>query len=154
MATTSEVLDPGGRKNTVPDVVVHDNGQLFWVEGSNMALARFCAPADWARLTPEWKLDAMALCCEAMACWQPKPMDRRYMKVAPLFVHCQQQDIHAIREGIPGHGSQRVTSVYRRGGVYIRLECGCNLPITWLPAWEQAAIHEYERLVVGQLVEE
>jgi hypothetical protein len=130
--------------------VTHDNGELFSVEGSNMALARFCHPGQWARLSVEWKLAALALGCEALeiAFQQPKPaVDPRYKKAAPIYVRCQQKDTHKIREGIPGHGPQRVTSVYRRDGIHAHLECGCSFPISWLPIWERNAVLEFQKFL-------
>jgi hypothetical protein len=47
-------------------VVTHDNGELFWVEGSNVSLARHCDLERWKDLPVEWKLAVLALGCKAM----------------------------------------------------------------------------------------
>lgn len=52
-----------------------------------------------------------------------------------MKVVCQQQDILKIRDGIPGHGIQKVRHVCRKKDVY--LACGCHLPFSWLPKKEQ-----------------
>ena len=60
--------------------------------------------------------------------------------VAPLYVNCQQQDIFKIRDGIRGHGPQRVTAL-RKGNA--QLSCGCSLPVSWMPEWEQVALRNW-----------
>ena len=37
---------------------MYDNGELFWTEGGNVALARWGSREDWARIPPERKLEA------------------------------------------------------------------------------------------------
>jgi hypothetical protein len=43
-----------------------DNGEVFKIEGSNVALARpsHISPAEWANLSVEWKLNMLSLACE------------------------------------------------------------------------------------------
>ena len=38
---------------------MYDNGELFWTEGGNVALARWGSREDWARIPPERKLEAV-----------------------------------------------------------------------------------------------
>ncbi len=44
---------------------MYDNGELFWTEGGNVALARWGSREDWARIPPERKLEALGLSCKA-----------------------------------------------------------------------------------------
>ena len=53
------------------------------------------------------------------------------------IVECQQQCIFKIRDGIPGHGPQKVLHVHDS---YAYLACGCSIPISWLLGSEQEAI--------------
>jgi hypothetical protein len=129
---------------------VIDNGELFSVKGFNVSLARFCNSAQWKNLSVEWKLAALALGCEAIEIALKMPQsspDARWKKAAPIFIRCQQKDTQAIREGRPGHGPQRVTSVYRSDSVHVRLECGCSFPISWLPIWERNAALAFQEFL-------
>lgn len=56
------------------------------------------------------------------------------------IINCQQQDILKIKDGIPSHGPQIAKFRYRplhSGFEYVRLACGCALPISWLPLRER-----------------
>ena len=56
------------------------------------------------------------------------------------MIECQQQDIFKIRDHIPGHGLQAIEFTYRplfSGSRYIKLACGCSIPILRLPKKEQ-----------------
>lgn len=52
-------------------------------------------------------------------------------------VECQQQNIFKIRDGIPGHGPQRVVARFHPTNERVQLECGCSLPLSWLPNLER-----------------
>jgi hypothetical protein len=121
---------------------ISDNGEVFRVEGSNMALARGSIPvAVWSRLSPAWKIEALAVLSECdLSKTQYEDEVRR--GIAPCYIGCQQQDIFKIRDGVPGHGPQKVTAI-DRGRVI--LECGCSLPISWLASWEQSAVLEFQK---------
>ncbi len=58
------------------------------------------------------------------------------------IVTCQQKCIFKIKDGIPGHGPQKVLRKYRHhsGREYVQLKCGCTLPVTWLPTLEQKIV--------------
>ena len=43
---------------------MYDNGELFWVEGGNVALARWGSREDWARMPPERKMEVLGLSCK------------------------------------------------------------------------------------------
>lgn len=129
----------------IDGLTCQDDADSFRV--GNMMLMRSWPSAQWKRLTPEWKLAMLALCCEALEAAIKQPVKQRYQKAAPVFVRCQQKDTQAIREGIPGHGPQRITAVYQRR---VHLECGCSLPISWLPIWEQRAAEEFEKFIRGR----
>jgi len=47
-------------------MIWHDNGDLFWPEGSNCSLGRYCSPAEWVALPLEWKIEVYNLCVETM----------------------------------------------------------------------------------------
>ncbi len=47
-----------------------------------------------------------------------------------MIVKCQQQCIFKIRDGVPGHGPQKMIYRSRRNGDRVHLECGCSLPLT------------------------
>lgn len=52
-------------------------------------------------------------------------------------VKCQQKDIFKIKSGIPGHGPQKVLCRFESPNCEcVQLECGCSLPISWLPTKE------------------
>jgi hypothetical protein len=59
-----------------------------------------------------------------------------------MVVKCQQQCIFKIRDKIPGHGPQKVQRKFRHhsGREYVRLACGCTLPVTWLPTSERVGL--------------
>lgn len=58
-----------------------------------------------------------------------------------VIVKCQQQNIHKIRDGIPGHGPQRVLGRYKGiSSERVQLECGCSLPVLWLPTHEREVV--------------
>lgn len=59
-----------------------------------------------------------------------------------MIVKCQQQCIFKIRDGVPGHGPQRVVRRLRYHGnsERVQLECGCTLPISWLKGFEQEGV--------------
>ncbi len=59
------------------------------------------------------------------------------------FVTCQEQDIFKIRDGVRGHGSQRVLGVTLGDVGHDRraiLECGCKIPVDWLALREQSSV--------------
>jgi hypothetical protein len=59
-----------------------------------------------------------------------------------MIVKCQQQCIFKIRDGIPGHGPQKVLGQYRSvwGSMCVALACGCSIPIMWLPKVERVKL--------------
>lgn len=59
-----------------------------------------------------------------------------------MIVKCQQQNILKIRDGIPGHGPQKVGFLYQTwdGRTYVSLNCGCFLPIAWLSTTKQREV--------------
>lgn len=64
-----------------------------------------------------------------------------------MTIKCQQQDIHKIRDGIPGHGRQEIVEVVRPGEyepAYVHLRCGCSIPLAWLPRVEQTLVRIWE----------
>jgi hypothetical protein len=118
-----------------------DNGEVFSVEGSNMLLARgSISPDVWSRLSVMWKLEALFVFagCSLEALYGDQGIDG----LAPCYVECQQQDIFKIRDGMPGHGPQKVTGFFV-GRVI--LACGCTLPVSWLASWEQSAVLEFQK---------
>lgn len=56
-----------------------------------------------------------------------------------MIVKCQQQNILKIRDGIPGHGPQKVLRRFKSWNSQERvaLACGCSIPIAWLPKIER-----------------
>jgi hypothetical protein len=118
-----------------------DNGEVFSVEGSNLSLARgSIAPEMWSQLSVAWKLEALSILsgCSLEVVYE----DQGFDGCAPCYVDCQQQDIFSIRDGVAGHGPQRVTGI---SGGRVILACGCTLPISWLPSWERAAVLEFQK---------
>ncbi len=58
-----------------------------------------------------------------------------------MIVECQQQDTFKIRDGIPGHGPQKVMfRFYSPHNECVKLECGCELPILWLKFVEREGV--------------
>ena len=69
--------------------------------------------------------------------------------LAPLYIKCQQQDIHKIQDGIAGHGPRRVHrfTVDNFSGMSVILSCGCCLPISWMPIWESEACLKFKERI-------
>ena len=44
---------------------MYDNGELFWIEGGNVALARWGSREEWARIPSDRKLETLGLSCKA-----------------------------------------------------------------------------------------
>ncbi len=59
-----------------------------------------------------------------------------------MTIDCQQQCIFKIRDGVPGHGPQKVIRRLRQYGSSerVQLECGCTLPVSWLKGAEQEGV--------------
>lgn len=98
---------------------------------------------ELSKIEPRQRL--AALCCES-----------------PLWLGCQRQcfpnrsairpDGRPLRFDKPDKGPQRVVGMRPAGGGELRgdlvvLECGCQLPVSCLPSWEQAAAREYRQYI-------
>jgi hypothetical protein len=57
-----------------------------------------------------------------------------------MLVKCQRTN-EEIRDGLPGHGHQEVLCRFGRPE-RVMLECGCHLPLAWLPTLERLAVLE------------
>lgn len=68
------------------------------------------------------------------------------MAITSGYVICQQQDIYKIRDGVRGHGRQRVMAVTLSDVRRCRravLACGCKILVDWLPLREQPSAVVY-----------
>ncbi len=64
------------------------------------------------------------------------------------MIECQRANIFKIRDNILGHGLQPILFRYYplfNGSEYVKLGCGCSMPISWIPNHEKVQLQPFTK---------